>query len=132
MQRKVLFIVIIVALSNLNMFAQEVNDTLSVKEFYNQFIANDPSTVILDVRTPAEYEQSHLKGCILIDWKSPDFNVKIQQLNKNKKYLIYCKRGGRSSKALSIMNQSGFKSVKHMRGGIDAWIEAGYPVVTGK
>ncbi len=79
-------------------------------------------TVVLDVRTPEEYKEGHLKNAInynVLD--SLAFEKQIATLPPNKKYLLYCRGGVRSGKALVIMQQKGFKHLYHLSGGISAW-----------
>jgi rhodanese-related sulfurtransferase len=79
-------------------------------------------TVVIDVRTPDEYKQGHIKNAInynVLD--SLAFKKQISALSKNKKYLLYCKGGIRSGNALVMMQQMGFKHIYHLAGGISAW-----------
>ena len=85
--------------------------------------------VLLDVRTPDEYAQGRLKDSTLMDFYSPDFSEKLGKLDKAAKYLVYCRSGNRSGKALAMMVKLGFTEVQHIEGGITAWTAAGYPVV---
>jgi len=79
--------------------------------------------VILDVRTPEEFAEGFIAGAENIDIKSQDFNEKLDKLDKNKTYLVYCKRGGRSSKASEVMKSKGFGKVYNMLGGFMKWKE---------
>jgi rhodanese-related sulfurtransferase len=77
--------------------------------------------VVLDVRTPGEYASGHLEGAQMIDVTQPDFEKKIQTLDKNATYLVYCRSGARSSTACSIMTKNGFKKVVNLTNGISGW-----------
>ena len=81
--------------------------------------------VVLDVRTPSEYEAGHLKGAKVVDFRASDFETKLAELDKSQSYLLHCRSGGRSSNAFAIMKKLGFKSVYHLDGGMIAWEEAG-------
>lgn len=74
--------------------------------------------VILDVRTPMEYEAGHLENSILINFNSPEFLHEIKKLDKGKTYFLYCRTGNRSGKALGIMKNHGFEKVYHLESGI--------------
>ena len=76
---------------------------------------------VLDVRTEAEYKEGHLPGALLMDVNKPDFKEKVAQLDKSKTYLIYCKLGRRSEKALKILYNAGYKNTYHLKGGYLAW-----------
>jgi phage shock protein E len=74
--------------------------------------------ILIDVRTPAEYDSAHIPGALLIDVKAAGFADKISRLNKKNTYLLYCKSGTRSERALKLMNEAGFKKAYHLYGGI--------------
>ncbi len=78
-------------------------------------------TVVLDVRTPGEIVQGKINGAIEIDFKGPDFEQKIAELDKNKTYLVYCRSGGRSSNTCDLMEKKGFKKVHNLLGGYSKW-----------
>jgi phage shock protein E len=84
--------------------------------------------VVLDVRTPEEYADGHIHKAINIDLNSPDFKDEINKLDKNLTYVVYCHSGARSNAARNIMEESGFKHVINMTGGITDWISEGFPV----
>jgi rhodanese-related sulfurtransferase len=83
------------------------------------------TNVVLDVRTPKEYEAGHIPGAMLIDFNSPDFEKKISTLDKDKTYLVHCAAGGRSAKASAKMTTLNFKNVYNLEGGYRAWEKAG-------
>jgi rhodanese-related sulfurtransferase len=84
--------------------------------------------IILDIRTPEEYESGHLENAINIDFYSDSFQQELARLDKKKTYLEYCRSGGRSARALDLMKDLGFTEVYNMKGGITSWRENGYPV----
>jgi rhodanese-related sulfurtransferase len=84
--------------------------------------------LILDVRTPSEFQAGHIKGAVNIDINSPDFNEKIQELEKSKTLLVYCHSGARSAKASKVLNEQGFAPIFDMAGGIISWKNHKLPV----
>ncbi len=93
---------------------------------------------VLDVRTPAEFNQSHIEEAILIPVSnafgsnlSPDnlLKARTNEVPKNKKVLVYCRTGRRSIEASAVLANAGYQ-VYNMEGGIGSWIDAGYPVVS--
>lgn len=93
---------------------------------------------VLDVRTPAEFNQSHIEEAILIPVSnafgsnlSPDnlLKARTNEVPKNKKVLVYCRTGRRSIEASTVLANAGYQ-VYNMEGGIGSWIDAGYPVVS--
>lgn len=94
--------------------------TVSVEEFKNLLEA-DGEVVLLDVRTPQEYQEGYIPSAVNVDFWASDFDNKIETLDKTAPVLIYCQSGGRSSKALSRMEALGFEEVYELRGGVKAW-----------
>lgn len=89
---------------------------------------NNPGFVLIDVRTPNEYINGHIAGSVNIDYHSPVFESKIDSLDRDKTYLLYCRSGNRSGHALSMMKQKNFQKVYHLRGGIISWNQQGLAV----
>lgn len=77
--------------------------------------------VIVDVRMPQEFEQGSLEGAINIDFFSPTFKTDLLDLNRNKKYYLYCKNETRSFRAMKFMEQNDFKDVYILKGGFEEW-----------
>lgn len=74
-------------------------------------------TVVIDVRTPAEFASGHLEGAVNIDVQSPDFAQQIMALDKDGDYFIYCRSGNRSGQAIAQMTQMGFDPNNLINGG---------------
>jgi rhodanese-related sulfurtransferase len=85
--------------------------------------------VVLDVRTPGEFAQGHLEGAVLVDYLSPGFREEMAGLDRTKTYLVYCRTGNRSTSALGIMSELGFRSYYHLEGGITRWLKEGMATV---
>lgn len=79
-----------------------------------QTMADTKNMIILDVRTPGEYAESHVQDSINIDFLNPDFKMKIEKLEKNKTYKLYCRSGNRSGQAEQLMKNLGFKDVENI------------------
>lgn len=90
-----------------------------------------PGTIVLDVRTPAEFASGHLPEARNIDIGAPDFATRLAELDKNASYAVYCKSGNRSGVALEQMTAAGISHAYDLAGGIGAWQDMGGPVVTG-
>jgi rhodanese-related sulfurtransferase len=88
---------------------------------------DNPQFVILDVRGPDEHGQGHVKDSILIELQSPDFKSKLEELDKDKTYLVYCRSGMRSAKAAKIMEKMEFENIYAMEGGFTNWCACGLP-----
>ena len=77
--------------------------------------------MLIDLRTPKEYEEGHIEGSVNIDFFADNFEDEIAKLDKNKTVYIYCASGGRSGETLKLMKESGFKMVYHLPVGYDGW-----------
>lgn len=94
---------------------------LSQKEWAEQ-LKNDPNAVILDVRTEDEWKEGFIPNAVFNDiYKGQGFIYRLEELDKTKNYYVYCKAGGRSSQACSIMNQIGFENTYNLDGGFMNW-----------
>ena len=96
---------------------------------FSELVA-DSNVVVLDVRTVAEFTEGHIERAILIDQGQSDFIEKAKStLPIEKKIAVYCRRGRRSANAAGKLADIGYKCV-NLKGGINAWKDAGKPVVT--
>lgn len=86
------------------------------------------NAVVLDVRSSAEYEDGHLPGAKLVDFRSPEFAQQVAKLDKSRTYLVHCAGGVRSAKACVKMVNLGFTNVVNLEGGLSAWEKAGKAV----
>lgn len=90
---------------------------LQSNEFENK-IKKNTNAVIIDVRTSGEFNSGHIPNAINIDISSAEFPEKINALDRNKDYYVYCRSGGRSTTACQYMSSLSFKSVNNLYGGI--------------
>jgi len=77
--------------------------------------------VILDIRSPSEYNAGHIDGATNINYYDSDFKDKLNKLDKTDIYLLYCASGGRSSRAFNIMKELGFTKIYHLKKGYNGW-----------
>lgn len=91
-------------------------------------LKENASYVLLDVRTPEEYLQGHLKGANNINFHNETFEDMLEDMDKKKKYLVYCRSGNRSRKTMFLMRDLGFEEVYNLEEGIISWDEQGYEI----
>jgi len=84
---------------------------------------------LIDVRTPLEFEQGHLKYAKNIDFKSEHFQSEISKLDKNKPVYLYCRSGNRSGKAELSLKEWGFLLPTNI-GGFVELTQKGLPIAT--
>ena len=86
-----------------------------------QFLSEE-NAIILDVRTPEEFEISRIPNSINIDFYNPqNFMHEIQTLDKDISCYVYCRTGVRSANSCQLMSELGFKKVYKLIGGIVEW-----------
>jgi rhodanese-related sulfurtransferase len=95
-------------------------------EFYS--LSEDDNNILIDIRTPDEYNSGHLKNAINIDYYAQTFKNELNKLDKDNTYLIYCRSGNRTETAMQIMKGLGFNSVYVLEGGINSWTAGNLPV----
>lgn len=78
------------------------------------------NAVLVDVRTPAEFNSGHISSAINIDYENPSFASEIQKLDSSKTYFIYCRSGNRSARAISVMKNDNIKNIYELQGGISS------------
>ncbi len=89
---------------------------------------DDGDFVLLDVRTPLEYEQGHIPGAVLV----PSYEVeKIEALGipKDKKIVVYCAVDPRSTKSVGELSEMGYTNLLRLKGGVYEWRRADGVVV---
>ncbi len=74
--------------------------------------------IILDIRTPGEFQSENIEGAINVDFYASDFQQKLAKLKKDNTYLIYCRTGSRTKVAMEIMRQLQFTDVYEVDEGI--------------
>jgi phage shock protein E len=77
---------------------------------------------LIDARTEGEYKEGHIPGAQLMDvLQEANFLQQIKTLDPKKTYVVYCRSGKRSKRAMELMLQNGFKNVSDLDGGIQGW-----------
>ncbi|MFH6602290.1 rhodanese-like domain-containing protein [Maribacter algicola] len=90
-----------------------------------EFSQNDiENGILVDVRTPEEYNAGHLENAMNIDWFDETFAQQFKKIAKDETIYVYCKMGGRSAKAQEKLKTLGYTKVINLEGGYDAWKEA--------
>jgi rhodanese-related sulfurtransferase len=84
--------------------------------------------ILLDVRTEEEYAAAHIEGAVSVPIS--ELSNKIGELNTSDKIVVYSVDGNESAKACDILTESGFERVYNVIGGLNAWNETGYAVVS--
>ncbi|WP_207493861.1 rhodanese-like domain-containing protein [Aridibaculum aurantiacum] len=110
-----------------NLLQHQVNE-LSVQ----QLDSNYARYIILDSRTQAEFEVSHLPGAIWIGTEKDEQIKQVQRLPIDQPVVVYCSIGMRSEKAAMHLQETGFANVSNLYGGIFEWINQQKSLVNAK
>ena len=103
-----------------NVFARAKAYTDLYSADFEKELKNTPDAVVVDVRTKGEFQSGKLAGAINLDLMSPDFQRRIDALDKGKTYFVYCRSGNRSGQACNIMAAKGLRAV-NLAEGIIGW-----------
>ena len=91
---------------------------MHITEFSQKDIKN---ALLVDVRTPGEYNDGHIENAVNINWFDTDFVEQFREVSKDKTIYLYCKVGGRSGRAQTKLVALGYKKVINLEGGYDAF-----------
>lgn len=90
----------------------------------------DADFILLDVRTPREYEAVHIPGADNASRGLLEFSIWSLVPDQNEQIYVYCKTGGRAALATKLLNELGYKNAFAIATGIADWAKSGYPVQT--
>ncbi|MFA9408215.1 MAG: molybdopterin-synthase adenylyltransferase MoeB [Candidatus Dadabacteria bacterium] len=88
---------------------------------FKEMLDNRNDVVVLDVREYHEYDICNIEGSVLIPLG--EIADRLDELNEDDEIVVHCHQGGRSMRATQFLRDKGFKNVKNLEGGIDAWAE---------
>lgn len=93
-----------------------------------QKLIQEGKVLVLDVRTPEEFQEGHIEGAVNIDFNGKDFAAQVKKLDTTKPVLVHCLGGGRSGRSLPVLEQLNFPQIYHLHEGFGEWEAAGKPV----
>ena len=98
-----------------------------------ELMADKPEALLLDVRTPEEWNDGHLEGASHADYWGDEqaFQAAMDAIPRDRPVLVYCAGGGRSGLTAKELIKAGHHEVYNLENGISGWIAEGHPVVTG-
>jgi rhodanese-related sulfurtransferase len=107
---------------------QKGRTDLSVRQF-KEYLAKNPTTPLIDVRTAEEFAADHLQNAINISVNDPDFDAKVSKFDKAQAVMVYCRSGRRSVTASDKLLKLGFVIIFNLEKGINSWRAAGEQTV---
>ena len=90
-------------------------------------LINSKDAIVLDVRTAAEFAQSHILNSRNVPLDEIEARIRELERFKAKSIIVSCATGNRSGSAAAILRKHGFTNVVNLAGGIAAWQQAGLP-----
>lgn len=89
--------------------------------------AAPPNALILDVRTPGEFEGSHVPGAVNVPHDQVSARLDELGADLDRPVIVYCESGKRAGLAEAALVEAGFSNVQHLEGDMRAWRDAGRP-----
>ena len=89
-------------------------------------LARNNRVVLLDVRTPEEYRQAHLRGALLIPLG--ELGKRVSEIPRGRPVLVYCAVGARSVTAAGLLASKRYPEIYQMSDGLVGWYKNGYPI----
>ncbi len=110
-----------------NRSAQTINppQNISPAGYQDQFGVNSGDHLLLDVRTPQEFNSGHIPGAENIAVQ--ELASRLSEVPQGQPVVIYCRSGNRSAQASQILYSAGYGDVYDL-GGIIDWQAAGLPI----
>jgi rhodanese-related sulfurtransferase len=100
---------------------------ISAAEAADLLRRNPESTLLLDVREPAELAAAAVAGALHIPMG--EIPARLSELDRDKTIVCMCHLGGRSAQVTAFLASQGFPDVMNMAGGIEAWADDVDPAV---
>lgn len=94
-------------------------------------LETDPHTLLVDVRTPAEYESAHIPGAINLPLGRVDAHLERIVADAGGRLVLVCQSGGRAAQCQGRLAAAGLNDTAVMNGGMNAWEVQGAPLVRG-
>ena len=122
---RVVFIAAFALLLGLGAWAESEAPSIEPQALHDRLEAGD-ETVVLDVRTPAEFAMGHIPGAINIP--HTELGERLSEVDPDAEVAVYCMRGPRARRGEQTLAKAGRARILHIEGGLSAWQAAGLPV----
>jgi rhodanese-related sulfurtransferase len=107
----------------------EQTATISQQELLTLMATPASNTIVLDVRTPSEFAQGHIKGAINISHDQINDNLSKIIGYKNQTVVVHCRSGRRAVSAENALRAAGFSDLRHLEGDMNGWQAADLPLI---
>lgn len=91
-------------------------------------LESNPGALVVDVRTPGEFEGAHIDGAVNIPLNQVDGHLRRIVSSAGGQLVLVCQSGARAAQAADMLSAAGLSDVVVLDGGMNAWVAAGGPV----
>lgn len=124
------FAIYLTPLKHFNIIEPKIDDIAS-EVFYEQYVGNEDNYIFIDVRGNSSYDRIHAKGSINMPLHTLyDERLHLPKNDTNKEIVLICSGGVASGVGYHYLEHHGFRNIKRIQGGIQAWQLSGLPVET--
>jgi len=88
-------------------------------------VETNPDSLVVDVRTPGEFESAHISGAVNIPLDQVDAHLRRIVSDAGGRLILVCQSGGRAQQAAAKLAGAGLDDVVVLQGGMNAWVAAG-------
>lgn len=106
----------------------EQTPTITQQELITSLSIPETKTIVLDVRTPEEFAQGHIKGAINISHDQIEKKLSKIIAFKDQTVVVHCRSGRRAVSAEDALRKAGFSDLRHLVGDMNGWMAAGLPL----
>ena len=92
-------------------------------------LTSSQKVTVVDVREGDEWRSGHVPGAVHIPRAYLEMQAETKMPEKDSPIIVYCAGGNRSAFATETLKAMGYTDVRHLRGGINAWKDAGLTIV---
>jgi len=111
-------------------FQRFQNASSALSPYAATALMNEGDTLVLDVRDDKEFKSGHLLNAMSMPVNKLDERMHEIDKYKDRKVVLYCDNGMRTSRATSKLKKNGFANLHTLQGGLAAWEKASLPTVT--
>lgn len=95
-----------------------------------KLMADSPANmIVLDVRTPKEFQSGHIEGAVNVRHDQINENLKKILSYKDKTVVVHCRSGRRAATAENALRAAGFSDLRHLEGDMNGWVSANLPII---
>ncbi len=94
-----------------------------------EFKEKSSDQLIIDIRTPQEFSEGHIKGAVNINLFDSTFLDQIGKYDKSIPIFLYCRSGNRTSSASAQLSKMGFVEIYDLKGGILNWARENFETI---